>query len=89
MLNYNRNYSIDALRGISILLVILHHCYIHMPFADNLLWSILMKILFWSGYYGVRIFFVISGFLITINTLIRYGSLQNISVSRFYLMRIA
>lgn len=47
------------------------------------------KVLFWSGYYGVRVFFVISGFLIAGWSLKRWGKLNNIDLRRFYVMRFA
>jgi peptidoglycan/LPS O-acetylase OafA/YrhL len=45
--------------------------------------------LFWSGYYAVLIFFVISGFLIASITLRRWGSLAAIDVKAFYRLRVA
>jgi len=88
-----RNSGIDALRGIAILSVILLHINIRIPFSETFLGSILpnmvYKILFWSGYYGVCIFFVISGFLITTSTLHKWGTLPNISLRGFYAMRFA
>ncbi len=89
----HRNNVIDFLRGISILLVVMRHMQIRIPFEKTPLlqdlpkpiWSFLFK----SGSEGVRIFFVISGFLITLHTLKRWGRLDRIEISRFYQMRFA
>ena len=87
-MNTARNHAIDAIRGFSILAVILGHLYIHLPFANH--WpQWLVNILFFGGYYGVRIFFVVSGFLIANSILNKWGSLQQVNVKRFYLMRFA
>ena len=87
------NSGIDTLRGIAILSVILLHINIRIPFSVTSLGSILppviYKVLFWSGYYGVCIFFVISGFLITTSTLRKWGTLPTISLRGFYTMRFA
>lgn len=84
----HRNQEIDLLRGMSILAVILMHCGfeigIEFPthgFFDSLIFN--------SGYYGVIIFFVISGFLITGLSLRRWGDLKMIKPSQFYRMRFA
>src|SRR5215469_14926676 len=83
--------GIDVLRGISVLLVTLHH--IHLRFwinnydVDSVLPRTLNQVLFWSGYYAVIIFFVISGFLITSLSIRRWGDLRQIQAGRFYLMR--
>lgn len=42
-----------------------------------------------NGFYGVSVFFVISGFLITSNTLRRYGQPAGVDFGQFYAMRIA
>jgi peptidoglycan/LPS O-acetylase OafA/YrhL len=44
---------------------------------------------FWTGYYSVVCFFVISGFLITRLSLRRWGSLDQISPAAFYGLRAA
>ena len=84
-----RNDGIDMLRGMSILAVILLHCVIHMPVASDILPQNIFNIIFCSGYYGVIIFFVISGFLITATAIKKWGALQNIRVGQFYQMRFA
>lgn len=84
-----RNDGIDFLRGICILSVILLHCRVHISFDHHAVPQWLYNLVFGSGYYGVIIFFVISGFLIASHCLARWGSLQNIHSRRFYLMRFA
>lgn len=85
--------GVDVLRGISVLLVTLHH--IHLRFrlndfdVDQLLPKMLNQVLFWSGYYAVVVFFVISGFLITGLSIRRWGRLGEIRAGRFYRMRAA
>jgi peptidoglycan/LPS O-acetylase OafA/YrhL len=85
--------GVDVLRGISVLLVLLHH--IHLRFrlndynVDHVLPRMLNQVLFWSGYYAVIVFFVISGFLITGLSIRRWGQLGRIQAGRFYWMRAA
>jgi peptidoglycan/LPS O-acetylase OafA/YrhL len=61
--------AIDVLRGLCILGVVLHHINIRIPFKNSAFGAWLSpamnRILFWDGAYGVTVFFVISGFLIT------------------------
>ncbi|HTV24762.1 MAG TPA: acyltransferase [Polyangiaceae bacterium] len=84
---------IDVLRGVSILLVILLHVQLRIPLehtplfeaAPTALWRLLCR----SGNEGVRMFFVISGFLITTNGLRRWGRLEAIDARRFYQLRFA
>lgn len=83
---------IDLLRGVSILLVIMLHVQIRIPLQDTALfehapaaWRLLCR----SGNDAVRMFFVISGFLITTNCLRRWGSLPAIDARRFFQLRFA
>jgi peptidoglycan/LPS O-acetylase OafA/YrhL len=79
-----RNLDIDFLRGLSILWVVaLHASTFGVP---DLGWS---GPVFQNGYYGVIIFFVISGYLITSTSLVRYHSLGRLSLVTFYSMRVA
>lgn len=83
-----RNESIDVIRGLSIIFVILMHCSVHLPSSEIFPHS-LNNIILGSGYYGVIMFFVVSGYLITHSILNRWGSLSNVSLLSFYKMRFA
>ncbi len=90
----NQRYdSIDVLRGISILLVILLHIFIRMHFADYkldlTLPPLLSHLVFRNGDNGVTIFFAISGFLITYTSIQRFGSLAALRPVMFYRIRFA
>ncbi|WP_419729222.1 acyltransferase family protein [Lichenicola sp.] len=88
-----RNPAIDLLRGISIVLVLLHHFNIAYRLQD----TALSRVLGWNtvhaivrnGNYAVTIFFVVSGFLITSNAERRWGQLASIGASTFYRFRAA
>ena len=66
--------ALDGLRGIAILLVIVHHQLIPLPLT--------------GGFLGVDLFFVLSGFLITSLLLKEFNSTGSISLPRFYVRRV-
>ncbi|WP_313458021.1 acyltransferase [Achromobacter sp.] len=81
------------LRGMSILLVLVHHFNIAYPLNDTVLaawfgWPVVRAVAR-NGNYGVTIFFAISGFLITSNAIRRWGRLKDIELFRFYALRAA
>jgi peptidoglycan/LPS O-acetylase OafA/YrhL len=76
-----RNVSVDALRTISILLVLVLHTLSYLPMPRLMRPN--------AGYYGVTLFFVISGFLITSGAIRRYGAALTIPPLGFYRFRAA
>lgn len=86
-----RNLYIDMLRGVSIVMVmLLHYSLAYRLHASPLSeWISVptLRTIFFNGNYGVSVFFVISGFLITTNIVRRYGSLAGTDVAHFYKLR--
>lgn len=89
----SRNFSIDVMRGLAILSVLLLHLNIHFSYSDTFLkeWlpGKLFSLLFWSGFYGVVMFFTLSGYLITLSALRKWGSLPEVNAMQFYALRAA
>jgi peptidoglycan/LPS O-acetylase OafA/YrhL len=88
-----RNARIDFLRGIAISVVLILHFSLAFGLKDSPIGSILpdslLIAIIRNGNYGVTIFFVISGFLITTTSLQRWGTLSRIDAGKFYLYRFA
>jgi peptidoglycan/LPS O-acetylase OafA/YrhL len=88
-----RDSRIDLLRGLSILSVLVLHFNIAYRLLQGPMGKVLpepyLSNLVWNGNYGVTVFFVISGYLITSTSLRRYGSLGAVSLRGFYAFRFA
>jgi peptidoglycan/LPS O-acetylase OafA/YrhL len=88
-----RNSHIDLLRGLSICAVLLLHFSLTYRLTDSPLLLLLpvkwIRAVVINGNYGVTMFFVISGFLITSNNLARYGRLSETRLRQFYAWRFS
>lgn len=85
--------TIDCLRGIAVLAVVVHHIFVRSEGTHvNLYRAVSARVgdaLYRNGFNGVVIFFVISGFVITRMTLRRWGTLDQIDLRAFYRFRFA
>ncbi|HEX8186282.1 MAG TPA: acyltransferase, partial [Blastocatellia bacterium] len=83
--------SIDGLRALAVLWIILMHClWFQSPFISPETWANLLEsapIWIIGGAYGVDVFFVISGFLIGCLLMKEYQERGDINIKRFYARR--
>lgn len=88
-----RNGHVDFLRGIAILLVLLLHFALAYGLTNCPLRSIIgitaLKAVFYNGNFGVTLFFVVSGYLITSMSLARWGEPAHLNFRAFYTYRFA
>lgn len=71
--------ALDGVRGISILLVLIHHTEFITPISFSMLSG---------GFLGVDIFFVLSGFLITSLLVEEFETTGSLSFRKFYMRRV-
>lgn len=91
--SWTRVDAIDLLRGLSILFVVMNHANMRLvgakiPYTRGLPPQ-LVDSLVWNGQFGVQMFFVISGYLITSTSLRRWRTPDRLAVKDFYLLRFA
>ncbi|GGY97891.1 acyltransferase family protein [Pseudoduganella plicata] len=91
MIGSQRNPHIDVLRGAAIAIVLVLHFALAYGLKDSPLGTLFgpafVNAVALNGNFGVTVFFVISGYLITDNSLRRWGSLARIDARAFYLAR--
>ncbi len=85
--------GIDLLRGLSIVFVLMNHVNMRLleakvPYLVGLPEQ-LTYTLVWNGQFAVQMFFVISGYLITSTSILRWGGPETLHVRQFYLLRFA
>ncbi len=89
----DRDQHIDFLRGVAILLVLLLHYALAYGIANCPLLPLVgegaLRAVFYNGNYGVTMFFVVSGYLITSMSLARWGEPARLDARAFYVYRFA
>lgn len=91
--NWNRIDGVDLLRGLSILFVLMNHInmqliFAKIPYTKGLPVQLVYSLV-WNGQFGVQMFFVISGYLITSTSIRRWGLPSSLVIKDFYLLRVA
>jgi peptidoglycan/LPS O-acetylase OafA/YrhL len=88
-----RSARIDFLRGAAIFAVLTLHFSLTYSLPESALAQVVpaawVRAAVINGNYGVTIFFVISGFLITSNNLLRFGRLSQVDLRQFYAFRFS
>lgn len=91
--SWNRIDGIDLLRGLSIFFVLMNHVNMRLlgakvPYLKGLPLQLIYTLV-WNGQFGVQMFFVISGYLITSTSIRRWKGLEKLDIRSFYLLRFA
>jgi len=93
MTSRERNAHIDFLRGVAISLVLLLHFALAYGLQNcplsRLVGEEALRAVFFNGNFGVTMFFVVSGYLITSMSLARWGEPAGIDARAFYVFRFA
>ena len=87
-IHHGRIAYLDGLRAYSIVLVLMGHAVHLIPWMSSRL-ALPLTVLFTDSTLGVRVFFVLSGFLITALLLDEFEDTHTISIKGFYERRIA
>lgn len=91
--SWRRLDGVDLWRGMAILFVLMNHVNMRLLIGDipygEALPKLVLNALVWNGQRGVQIFFAVSGFLITSTSLRRWGTLSEVRVRDFYILRSA
>lgn len=91
--SWRRIDGVDLLRGLSILLVLMNHVNMRLLGAKVAytrgLPIQLVQSLVWNGQFGVQMFFVVSGYLITSTSMRRWRSPGALGIRDFYVLRFA
>lgn len=89
----SRNDRVDIIRGVAVSCVLVLHFTLAFGFKNSPLGAVvpewLLRGLTLNGNYGVTMFFVVSGFLITSISLRRWGQPRNLDARAFYVFRFA
>jgi peptidoglycan/LPS O-acetylase OafA/YrhL len=88
-----RHPAIDSLRGVAILAVLLLHFTLAFGLKNSSFAALLgvdaARAILFNGNYGVTLFFVVSGYLITSMSINRWGAMEDIVLRDFYALRFA